>query len=298
MSFDILAFLRDHGINYRDDGHKHCAVGWVNIPCPFCQGNSGGWHLGFNLQNEYWKCWRCGWKNDDQVMKTLSGTSKEDLKKLRGSYRTRGKQHSKDNIQVRRVGKVKLPSSCTDLLEMHKKYLRGRNFDPDKLEEIWDLKGTGPIGSYKFRVIAPIYLQGKLISYQGRDITDKHGLKYKACPKEKELMDHKDSLYGFDQVPGEGVVVVEGITDVWRLGPGAVSTFGIEFKHSQIALLKNFKDIFILFDSEKQAQVQANKLASTLSAFNISVEILELESGDPADLADKDAKSLMKNLIL
>lgn len=297
MSFDILSFLRDHGINYRDEGHKHCQSGWMNLPCPFCVGNPG-WHLGFNLQNEYFKCWRCGWKDTDKVIKALTGSSKDDLKKLKGSYRRRSKTRSDTNIRVRRVGKVTLPSSCKELSEIHKRYLRERGFDPDYLEEVWGLKGTGPIGSYKFRVIAPIYLHGKLISYQGRDITDKHSLKYKACKKEKELMDHKDSLYGYDLVPGEGVVVVEGITDAWRLGAGAVSTFGIEFKHSQISLLKNFKEVFILFDSDPQAQIQARKLAGMLSAFNISIEILEIDKGDPADMSAKQAKSLMKNLIL
>lgn len=297
MPFDIYTFLRDHGINFRDEGSKHCQHGWVQIPCPFCTGNIG-WHLGYNLNKDYWNCWRCGWKTSENVIKAITGLSRDKIKNIRGSYRVRSKNPVQAKIAVRKVGKVKLPSGISDLSPNHRKYLKERGFNPKELANIWGLKGTGPVGPYKFRVIAPIYLRGKLISYQGRDITGKSDLKYKACGQDRELMDHKDSLYGFDLVPGDGVVVVEGITDAWRLGPGAVATFGIEFKNSQINLLRNFKEVFILFDIDPQAKKQAEKLAAVLSAFNIQVEVLELDSGDPAELSDKEAKKLMKELIL
>ena len=138
-----------------------------------------------------------------------------------------------------------------------------------------------------------------MVSYQGRDITNKSDMKYKACRQELELKDHKNCLYGLDQVPGGSVVGVEGITDVWRLGFGAVATFGIKYTIAQVALFLRFQNIIFLFDPEEQAQEQARKLSSELIGGGRHVELIQyLESNvDPGDMSDDDSKYLMKDLI-
>ena len=57
---DIIRLYRDYGIDHKAEGHKHTRPGWVNTECPFCTGNPG-MHLGWNLKEEYFFCWRCGW---------------------------------------------------------------------------------------------------------------------------------------------------------------------------------------------------------------------------------------------
>ncbi len=114
---------------------------------------------------------------------------------------------------------------------------------------------------------------------------------------EKEARHHKACLYGLDQVPGETVVIVEGITDVWRLGVGSVATFGIKYTKTQVLLLKRFKRRAILFDSaDSQAQEQAEKLAKELSAFSGETISLIIDAKDPGTMSPKDAQDLMRQL--
>ena len=97
---------------------------------------------------------------------------------------------------------------------------------------------------------------------------------------------------------GDSVVVVEGITDAWRLGPGAVATFGIQFTLMQVILLRQFESKYIMFDSaDPQAIKQAEKLADYLSGFPGHVEIIETHCGDPAELTQKEADALMGELL-
>ena len=58
--------------------------------------------------------------------------------------------------------------------------------------------------------------------------------------------------------------MVEGIFDVWKIGPGAVATFGIEVSSSQVRLLSKFEEVFVLFDNEPQALKNARKLRDDL----------------------------------
>ena len=89
--------------------------------------------------------------------------------------------------------------------------------------------------------------------------------------------------------------MVEGIADAWRLGPGAVATFGIKYTPQQITALKSFKRVSLLYDTDDEAMKQANKLAYALAPF-CTVEILGLFEGDPADLPQSEADKLMRSL--
>lgn len=193
-----------------------------------------------------------------------------------------------------------LPPGCGPMADCHKQYLERRKYDPDQLAATWGLLGTGPVGPYKLRVIIPIHFQNVMVSFQGRDITNQSPLKYKACSKDKEARDHKTVLYGLDKVPGSSVVIVEGVPSVWRLGPGSVATFGIEYTAAQVGLLRQFSRRYILFDagaSEGAARAQSLRLATALSAFDGITEVLDLGEGDPGDvLTDSEAEAFMVSL--
>jgi len=165
------------------------------------------------------------------------------------------------------------------------------------LTKKWKLQGTGPIGSYKHRIIAPVYLGGVLVSFQGRDITDKAPLKYKACEMEKETIHHKHILYGIDEVPFDTIIIVEGLFDVWRLGPGAVATFGVSTTIQQVKMMLRYPRRIVMFDNpsiDPQAGIEAEKLARILSQKPGSTEIIELnEWKDPAEMPDEEAEKLM-----
>ena len=297
--FDFESYCEDLSLEVASSSHKHSQKGWIQVECPFCEGNEG-FHLGFNISKQFFNCWRCGWKTIEKVVGHFSGITRKDaIKEVVDNYPLRGVAQEGDEF-IQRADKVTLPFGSKYLSPRHKAYLKKRGFDPDELIKTWSLKGTGPVGGYKLRVIAPIHHRGVLISYQGRDITDKQKLRYKACSKENELIDHKDTLYGFDEAVAlsKSVVVCEGITDVWKLGPGAVATFGTQYKPKQFMLLSQFKEIYVLFDCESTAQETAMKLATECSAMTgAHVELIQLSGGDPAELSNLEAKELMNELL-
>ncbi len=303
MKFEIFEFLRDYSIEHRTEGSKHCQPGWVQIGCPFCTGNPG-WHLGFNTSLSFWNCWRCGWHSNLEVVKTLTRKSWSEAKKLFREYRGR---LMTDADYIRRIGQsskgtkkykeLRLPAGTKPMTSRHRKYLTRRGFNPEEIEEVWQVQGTGPVGGYKHRIIAPIFYQGKLVSYQGRDITGKSDLKYKACRMDDEIMHHKNILYGIDQVQGRRGGLVEGYFDTWALGPGVVASFGITLKAEQVLLLsKIFNRLTLVFDNDPQAKDNAENLCYMLDSLQVETELIEMMEGDPAELNENEREKL-KDII-
>lgn len=297
IMFQIIEFLNEYGVEYITEGTKHCTEGWIQIECPFCVGNPG-YHLGFNMNEEYWNCWRCDWHSMEEVVMELTNSSKMEARYIIKQFNGRPSPLiNQKKIKVFAT-KLSLPLGTKPLQKQHRIYLHKRKFNDVSLEKLWDLKGTGFVGPYKHRIIAPILFEGRLVSYQGRDITDKQTSKYKACKKNLELMEHKHLLYGLDQVKGSTIVVCEGITDVWRMGRGAVATFGTSYTQKQIELLSHFSKIYMMFDTgEIEASRHAEKAAYSLSSLGLEVDIVELDKGDPADLNQEEADHIMKLLL-
>ncbi len=54
--------------------------------------------------------------------------------------------------------------------------------------------------------------------------------------------------------------------------------------------------VIIMFDDEEAAQIQADKLASRLSIFNIESEAWRISDGrDPSDLTDEEVKEIISS---
>ncbi len=298
----------DFGVQYQTEGHKHCRPGWVNTECPFCIGNPG-LHLGFNLKNEFFVCWRCGWKPTTKAIAKLihvtEGEAREIIKRYGGRSTLTKTQNAK--IIMNKKG-FRYPTNTTPLTALHKAYLRKRGFDPHKIEKIWGVLGTGPISQldnvdYKNRILIPIVWQGEVVSFQTRDITGKHPAKYMACPEDREKVKHKNILYGHPSVwEKESCICVEGVFDVWRLGRRAVATFGIKYTVPQINVLaKKFKKVAVMFDNESQAVKQAEKLVSELRFRGVNASCIYLETAggkDPGSLSENEARKITRELRL
>jgi len=293
--FDVKDFYQDYSVQYMEEGHKHCRAGWIQMPCPFCPGNPG-YHLGFSYAGNYYTCWRCGFHSILEVVHTVTGLWWDKAKDLLDEYQTvHSLKYKADRVQ--KASKVKLPFGCTELLPQHKRYLIKTRKFPAAIIKDWELYATGPVGNYKHRIIAPIYYNKILVSYQGRDFTDKSQLKYKACEQSNEIIDHKNILYGLDYVKGTKCILVEGVTDAWRLGHGAVSCFGIKFKPSQILLLaERFTHVYIMFDDDPQAIKQAEAIGMELDMMGIKTTLCFIK-GDPGALTQKEANKYKRQLI-
>jgi len=201
--------------------------------------------------------------------------------------------------EQKKRGKIcKIPNNIQDLNDLSRTYLLNRKFNPDKLVNKYNIKSFNNIGDYKFRLFIPIYFDYKIVSFQTRDVTENQIPKYKACSKENEQIHHKDILYNLDNCNQDKVIVVEGVTDVWRMGNDCAATFGVGFTNRQIQLLsQRFKQVFILYDSEEIAQKQANKVGNLLNGLGIDTELILMDEGDPGDLMKEEARCLKKQLL-
>ena len=295
---DIIRLFTDHHIQFWTTG-PNVGKNYVNIRCMFCQDISN--HLGFNLQKEYFTCWRCGPHPIKKVLSKLLRLEEDQVYQVIQQYGGRRQSRVLEDEPVRiGIHKFKLPGGTEPMTERHRKYLLKRNFDPERLEREWGLLGTGPVSllddiDYKHRIIIPIEWDGKVVSFQSRDITNKHPKRYIVCPKPREIIHHKSILYGKQREWKSIGICVEGVTDVWRLGPLAFATFGTEYMLAQTTkIIKNFKRVFVLYDDEPKAQEKAEKLVKDLKGY-IKAERITI-SGDPGDMKQDDADHLV-NLI-
>ena len=198
---------------------------------------------------------------------------------------------------------LKLPPASEPLTERHKRYLTRRGFDAELLEKKYGLLGTGPSSTldgidYKHRIVIPIMWEGELVSFQTRDITNKSKLKYVACPGFRERVDHKTILYGDGKWDRDKpVIVVEGVTDAWKLPWQTVAVFGIQFKLEQCRVLANlFREVIVVFDEDPQAIVQSKKLTAKLDMMGVRVRS-EFIKGDPGDMEHDEALYFVRNRL-
>jgi DNA primase len=167
-------------------------------------------------------------------------------------------------------------------------YLRHRGFDPAELSERWQV---GYCLSSRFlpmseRLYIPIHQGGKLVFWQGRTLVEGLKMKYFNTPGL-----HKSSyLYNFDRARKQpGVVVVEGVTDAWRVGPSAVAFFGKKASREQITRLiicSHGKPLLVALDGEAGSETDI-----------LVGELRRLRSGSLVVVrlpADKDPGSLAR----
>jgi hypothetical protein len=217
------------------------------------------------------------------------------------------KKYREDFIEAKKEKRVNtnteliLPKEATNILpEKHRKYLIGRGFDPDYIQKKYGIMACDILGDYKFRIIIPIFFKGKLVNFAAKAINDSANLKIKNCPNEKVIIQRDSLLYNIDNIKNRKAIVVEGFTDVWKMGDCAVATMGTKFTNAQIQLLSSYCDeVYILYDSKEkdpQAPIQAEKLAHSLYSLIKKVEILELPHGDPGDLTYSEVENIKKEI--
>lgn len=290
--FNAEKFCFDHQIPIAPRGHQHNRHGWVNVSCPYCQGGSG-YHLGINIVDAYSSCYRCGHHWIVKTISLLARTTIQQAFVLIKQYSS-GSILQEYNKIIQRKDKLEFPAGVGRMQKMHFDYLKGRNFNASITRE-WELMGSGIHGEQAFRIVAPIRLDGSLISYQGRDITDKSPMKYKNCPDEEQVFPHKAMIYGIDKCgKNKKILIVEGVFDVWKIGPGCGSTLGIEWTQAQARMIANrFNEFVLLYDTEEQAQEKALLLYNYLTVRGLSGEIATINIGkDPGGLTQKQAKEI------
>ena len=297
MPINIEKIARAHGWDFVTEGVKQARPGWVQFRCPFPSCASSGYTLGFNIGAAYFNCYRCGWHAISDVF-VAYGVNTQDIGPLIRS-------HFDPNTSVRTSAvqpvseHVLLPKTARKCLKTHISYIQQRKLHATTTISLWQLLGTSAYDKkYPQRIVAPITLDNRLVSFQTRDITGRSKRPYLTCPKSNEVVHHKHTLYGVDSVPGNTVIVCEGIVDVWKLGPGAVATFGVGFKLEQVAMLATrFKKIVIAYDPDPAGKIGAEKLGCELDLFDVDVSVMLNLPCDAGDMTEKQKRKFLKHAI-
>lgn len=301
LLFDIISYLDDKGIDYTAEGSSS-TKGWINITCPFCDDLKN--HLGINLRANTLNCWKCGPRgNISNLIKRIEGCNFYEAVTIIEKYQDPARLQDYTPEEIERQRNIKIPNHFQKLVwpDIPKpilSFVKKRKFDPETLFLEKELYYGTHIGDFKFRLVIPIYFNHRIVTYVGRDITDKNKISYLALKESESVFPTKELLYGFDDVPpGYNIVVVEGIIDQWKLGNGSVATFGTAWTIDQISLLRylNPRKITILFDSEEEAQKQAKRLCDQIWFCEAESLVLE-EFNDPGELTLEEGKEIMKEI--
>jgi len=301
LDFDLLKFLDDHNIDYKESG-KNIGRNWIGISeCIFC--SAGGYHLGIHKQSKSVSCFVCGESCTLPFFISDSlNISVYESNKIIKEY-----IDYDIDIEVKETGnKTILPSNIGELNKKAVKYLKKRNFDPEYLKNIFKLKATGHHSTlshnnqdsdFKFRIIIPIYMNRKLVAYTGRDYTEQRDPRYKHPFLEACIIPPSSAIYNLDNVNDKKIIIVEGPTDVWRMGDNTVSLQGVKYTKEQIRYLAQMElqKVVILFDNG--AENQAIKLSNALSGVVPKISVAFLDKEDPANLSDIEALKLKHNLL-
>ena len=295
----ILEFLNDYNIQYWEN-HSIVSSGYVGLNCPFCQDHAKP-YLGIRKDGSLnSSCWRCGAHNTIDTVEALTGiTSKPEIYKIIKKYKGKSSYNlPTQQDDIKRVSKVILPGRL-EMTKMARKYLIKREFNPEYTFQKYQLQNT-VYEHPSYRLIFPFLYQGRVVSWTGRSMDNDPELRWLSAKPTEEVISHKSIFYNWDnQRRGGNVLLVEGILDAVRTG--GMATAGTSVTMSQLALLRDFKKVNIMFDGSPDAIKKAHEISVILSSIGVDNEVLELEEGEDPDTAfrlESDLIALKKDLNL
>lgn len=289
MKFKDL--LSEYSIPTGPASHYHVRQGWVNIDCPYCSPDSQGWYMGYSIGGNFLNCWRCGNHPLVNTVMMITGLPYNEVKKILNDLETEHFEKKKP------IGKLVIPTGVKELHSAHRYYLLKRGFNWNKIELIWKIQGIGIASRLSWRIWIPIHYHGEIVSWTTRSIS--HNLKiarYISAAENEEVMSHKKLLYGED-FARHAIIVNEGPLNAWRIGPGAVATFGSGYSIEQLERMSKYPTRAICFDNEPEAQRRARKLVNDLSVFPGDTYNVTLDAKDAAEESNKNIQRLRKEIL-
>jgi hypothetical protein len=301
----LTELLKQLDITIAPADHHHRTPSREQVECPYCSKDSGKFRMGIPIGGSYWcNCWVCGRKPLFATLKLLipyhsrlNASNLADFLRL-GVNPSFDADWSNSGHKpgVNRPSKCQVPEGLSELLPVHRQFLKRRRFDPDEIIDKWSIQGIGLCSSLPWRLFLPIFLDKRLMSWTTRSLSDK-GLRYISAKPEQEIISHKSLIYGEDFC-GNSIVIVEGPLDVWALGYGAGCTFGLSYTQEQLLRISKFARRVICFDAEPAAQRIAQKLCSELSVFPGETINVMMESGKDPSRASKRELTEFKKLFM
>lgn len=275
-----------------------------HVNCPFCEDARGRLSINYtygssgpdaagDLRTFLWRCYNEDCQRNQECRKKLADmlvwTTGQDMpmQLQQGTAATQGV-----------LAETELPGRCT-----HAKYLAATHEMIAYFNSRGILQSTlvdydvhfcadAPIRSVIGRAIIPLYFESKLVGWQGRYLGD---LDWKAAGVQKYFnlpgLSKSLLLYSYDRalaVPNRPyVVVTEGLTSAWAVGPTAVAVLGKTMSRRQCQLILTgwaTRPVFVYLDgsAKDEAEKVANMIRETHNAPVIDVRLPE--GRDPGNL--------------
>lgn len=300
-SFDIISFLENYEIDYSDSG-KNIGQGFIGLEsCPFCE--APGYHFGIKMESNVGSCWVCGeTASAPKLVQQITELKWHEVYRFMNDYIDDDRWIPESPLPGK---EVLFPEDMGELPIAACNYLTSRNFFPMEIEKKYKIKST-PGWSFleiedrkwcfNHRIIIPIVMEKHLVSYTARSYVG-HDPKYMNAPIEAGIIPVASCIYNIDTVKDK-VIIVEGPTDVWRMGTESIAMMGVKFTSEQIAYLgtKNIKEAFVLYD--EGAEERARELSMALSSVIHTVKRITLNTkSDPGDLGVADALKIKYELL-
>ncbi len=286
MTFEDL--LQQYNIPIAPSDHQHSRGGWIQIDCPNCD-SAGHFRLGYNITGKYTNCWHCGFIS---LHKVIGRLTKLPWTEIQGIIKDLPSEQIPDDVKR---GTLKFPI-CKDLLPIHKRYLRfDRGLDLDTVVPLWGLKGTGLAARLAYRIVIPITLRGKIVSWTTRGLTNDNPRYISAAPEEEEI-NHKTLLFGEDYAR-HTIIICEGPFDVFAIGPGAVATLGIAYSRAQLLAMTRYLRRIVCFDADFKAQQRARNLCDELMCFPGETWNIHLDSKDPGEATQREIQKIRRHFL-
>jgi hypothetical protein len=326
MAFDWIGFLNRYNITWVDKG-RNVSSGNIAVQCPMCGHEDPSQHMTISLDGGGWRCWRNyehRGKNPRRLVQALIHCSADEASAIVGS---RAPELRSDEAFVADTlaalnGPPAVQTVSTKLKYLREmrplsaagaglyayRYLQARGYtrlEIDKAAATYHLMFAGR-GPFRYRIIFPITLNGKLVNWTGRTIanavpryrtlstdperSNKAGLPLAVKPV-SELLWNYDLLI---KVGGRILVITEGPFDALRVdmlgvryGIRATCIFGLgNGQGEQLSLLDNlaqcFDEVIVLLDST--AALEAISLQARIA--HLKPRFLTVPKGvdDPGEL--------------
>ncbi len=299
QDFDVRAWLDNIHVPYWEAG-PNVSRGWIGIQCPYCTDHAN--HGGINLVFKNFSCWLCPIKSSlvDLVCDLEEINYGAALDRV-DEFQNFTPEEVAERERLEDVGQSVLPLGCRPLSKTHGDFLaRKRKFDPKRLVRDWGLVSAPVVGPWRHRIIIPVVVEDRVMTFVGMDHTGQKEPKYKAASIEESFMPTSEIVYGADYA-GRNALLVEGVTDVWRIGKGAVATFGMTPGPKRVRHLLGLhtEQFYVLFDGEEQATNNAAQLVADLRAGGKQADALAMQRGfDPDMLTAPEVADLRADLKL
>lgn len=278
--------LRQEGIPYIERG-PNVKRGEISIKCPFCGSADPSYHMGLNLENGWWSCWRNrtahSGKSPLRLLMKLLGVPYWQARKIAGLGDDFVDPEGFDAVAARFLarerGATARPAEVRREFLHHdpdtmpidhrigtrkaRDYLISRGFgagDISDLVRLYDLR-TARTGYYASRIVLPYYLDDCLVTSTGRAIGDSE-IRYKDLPRALSIVPPKETLYNHDCIIEGGAVLVvqEGPFDALKIdfygrayGVRSVALSTNSLSDAQVAMLaaadSQFKTKLVMMDN-------------------------------------------------